>query len=172
MPEPEPEPEAEEPYEGPSSSGIPPAIDPDDYDFDAGVVLVDAGSVVVDTRCCVTRFSISDQEPADATGVIEGDLPVFAGGTPLTREDGGWTATVCHPLNASGYYWYRFVWDGGLFDGGTETQPDGGEAPVLIPVTATSVRASDRETSVTNSQGTRNFYREVSSCDGLGGRVP
>ena len=174
-PAPEPEPEREpepEPYDGPGGSGIPPAFDPEDFDFDSGVFLVDAGMVVVDTRCCTTRFSISDEEPADAIGSIQGDLPIFAGGISLTREDGGWTAMACHPINASGFYWYRFEYDAGVFDAGVVGLPDGGEEILEIPLTGSVVRASDRESSVATSDGRRNYYRAVSSCDGLDGGVP
>lgn len=164
--------EVVEPYDGPTSSGIIPTLDPDDPDVDAGDVVIDAGMIVVETRCCDTNFTISDLEPADAVGVLEGELPVFQGGVPLSREDGGWAATACFPLIASGHYWYRFSWDGGVEDGGLELLADGGEEAVLIPVVITSVRASDREPSVTNASGARNYFREVSSCDGLDGGVP
>lgn len=170
-PGPEPEPD-EEPYAGPGSPPIPPANDPDDHDFDGGQVLVDAGLVVVDSRCCMTRLSISDQEPTDAVGTIEGELSLFEGGLPLRRVDGGWAATTCHPVNSAGRFWYRFVFDGGVFDAGLEQLPDGGAEVVLVSSTQSVIRVSDREPTVTNAEGERNYYRSVSSCDGLDGGVP
>jgi hypothetical protein len=168
-PPPPVEEEPDEPYDGPTSSGIIPSIDPD---ADAGLVLLDAGDVVVETRCCATTFTISDEEPLDAVGVLEGELAVFQGGVPLSRSDAGWMASACFPISASSHYWYRFSWDGGVEDGGVELLPDGGEEQLIYPVVITSLRASDREPSVTNASGTRNYFREVSSCDGLDGGVP
>lgn len=164
--------EVVEPYDGPTSSGIIPTIDPEDLDVDAGVEQLDAGNVVVETRCCETTFTISDEEPLDAVGVLEGEVAVFQGGVPLSRGDAGWTAAACFPISASSHYWYRFSWDGGVEDGGVELLPDGGEEQLIIPVVITSLRASDREPSVTNSEGTRNYFRDVSTCDGLDGGVP
>lgn len=174
-PQPTPQPEEDagvEPYDGPTSTRIPPAVDPDDHDFDAGQTLIDAGTIVVETRCCQTRFSISSAEPADAVGVLEGELPVLKAGRALTREDGGWVATACHPIGAAGHYWYRFTWDAGIVDAGTELLDDGGIETLEVATTETIVRASEREPSVTNSEGARNFFRSVSSCDGLDGGVP
>jgi hypothetical protein len=170
MPTPEEDPPP--PYDGPSQSGTIPVIDPSNLDLDAGQTLVDAGLVTVETRCCDTNFRIADQEPADAVGVIEGELGTLRAGVPLTRSAGQWTAAACVTINSSGAYWYRFTWDGGVVDAGLELQPDGGEEIVLVPVTESAVRASALEPTVSSADGLRNFYSAVNSCDGLDGGVP
>lgn len=161
----------EEPYDGPASSGVIPTFDPETYD--AGDLVIDAGMVTVETRCCDTQFAISDEEPADAVGLLQGENPVFGTGLALTRGDGGWSVQACFPVNASAYYWYHFTWDGGLFDAGLTLMEDGGEELVLVPLTGESMRASDSEPGFTDSAGVRrNYYRAVESCDGLDGSVP
>lgn len=170
-PEEEEEDAGVEPYDGETVGGVIPVFDPDA--IDAGDPVIDAGEVVVDTRCCDTRFSITDEEPADAVGVLEGQNVVFGDGLPLTRGDGGWSVSACFPLNASAFYWYRFSWDGGVLDAGTTLLEDGGEETLLIPLMAGALRASDTEPSFTDSDGVRrNYYRAVESCDGLDGGVP
>lgn len=163
--------EEELPFDGESMSGVIPTFDRD-RDIDAGVFIIDAGRVDVETRCCATSFSISDQEPLDATGVLLGQTSALQGGVPLRRNDAGWTANACVTINSSGFYWYRFSWDGGLRDAGEVDLPDGGFEVVIEPITVTVDRASDREPGVDNATGRQNFYREVSSCDGLDGGVP
>jgi hypothetical protein len=162
----------EEPFDGETegSGGGIPQFDPDA--IDAGDPVIDAGMVVVDTRCCDTVFSVSDEEPVDAVGVLEGDSPALAGGLSLTRGDAGWSASACFPLNSSSFYWYRFSWDGGLRDAGTFELEDGGTETLVVMDVVTRVRASDREPSFESADGTRNYYRAVSSCDGLDGSVP
>lgn len=152
-----------------SGGGIP-VFDPDA--IDAGDPVIDAGEVTVETRCCPTSFSISDQEPAGAVGVLEGESPAFDGGLPLSRSDAGWTATACFPIQSSSFYWYRFSWDGGVRDAGTFEQDDGGTETILVQDVVTQVRASDTEPVSEAAAGRRNYYREVSSCDGLDGAVP
>lgn len=160
-----------EPFDGETTGGVIPVFDPEA--LDAGPMVIDAGVVTVDTRCCETNFAISSEEPADAVGTLEGENPVFADGLPLTRSDAGWSVPACFPLNASAFYWYHFTWDGGVLDAGTELLPDGGEATVLIPLVGSSNRASTSEPSFTDSNGARrNYYRAVESCDGLDGGVP
>lgn len=161
------------PYDGETSGsggGIPvfePGV------MDAGSEIIDAGNVTVDTRCCQTAFSISDGEPADAVGKLQGEHGKLAGGISLSRTDAGWSASTCFPVNSSSRYWYAFSWDAGFVDGGIDLLPDGGEEAVLIYKEGRSLRASDREPSFVDSEGTRrNYYREVSSCDGLDGGVP
>jgi len=171
-PLPTPEEEPSPPYGGPSQSGTIPVIDPSNLDLDAGQTLVDAGRVTVETRCCDTNFRIADREPADAVGVIEGDLGVLRAGVSLTRAAGQWTASACVTINSSGSYRYRFTWDGGVVDAGLEVLPDGGQEIVLLPVTESAVRASGLEPTVSSADGLRNFYSAVSSCDGLDGGVP
>lgn len=171
MPEPEPEPE-EEPYDGETVNSTIPGRDPDDLDADAGDVVVDAGEVVVDMTCCETHFAISDEEPADATGVLVGELPVFTPGVPLTRTDAGWTATVCVPVNAGARYRYQFTWDAGLVDAGFQEFDDGGiewREEVLI---LSSERASDAEPQVSDAVSTSNYYSAVASCAAHDGGVP
>jgi hypothetical protein len=163
---PDPPEEAEEPYDGPTAPSIIPSLDPDDLDRDAGDVVVDAGMVVVNTECCEASFSISDQEPADAVGYLDGELPVFQGGLPLTRTDGGWATSACIPVNAATRYWYRFSFDGGTEDAGEVDLEDGGLGILINPITTTVVRTSDREPTVTNAEGSQNYYDAVTSCDG------
>lgn len=150
--------EEEEPFTGDSMSGVIPTFDRD-REFDAGVFIIDAGNVVVETRCCATTFSISDEEPADATGVLTGETALLQSGVPLLRTDAGWTASACIVLNTATFYWYRFSWDGGLRDAGGVDLPDGGYEVVIEPVTVTSDRASAREPGVDNAEGRRNYYR-------------
>lgn len=162
----------EDVYDGPTSSGVIPVYEPET--FDGGDPLIDAGEVVVDTTCCTTQFSISDQEPADAVGLLQGESSVFGDGLALDRTDAGWSATACFPINASAFYWYAFSWDGGFVDGGVLIEDrDGGAGEIVaVQLIETSTRASDREPSIDTATGLRNFYREVSSCDGLDGSVP
>lgn len=157
-------------FDGETTGGGIPVFDPDA--IDAGDAVVDAGLVTVETRCCSTGFSITDEEPADAVGVLEGESPVFDGGLALTRGDGGWAVTACFPVQSSSFYWYRFTWDGGVRDAGTFDLDDGGMETILINDVVTSLRASDREPVFEGATGRRNYYREVSSCDGLDGSVP
>ncbi|MCA2981898.1 MAG: hypothetical protein INH41_02240 [Myxococcaceae bacterium] len=170
-PTPPVEEEAEEPFDGETMSSVIPRVDPDSP-FDAGVFVIDAGRVEVETRCCATTFSISDQEPADATGVLVGESSALRPGLPLRRTDAGWTASACVTLNTSSFYRYRFEWDGGTRDAGEVDLPDGGVEISIVPVTIVSERASDREPSVSDATGQQNYYRAVSACDGLDGGVP
>ncbi len=172
MPKPEPEPEPDEPYDGPTTNNTIPVRDPDDLDADAGDVVVDAGEVIVDVTCCETRFSISDEEPADATGELVGALPVLMAGVPLTRSDAGWAAAVCVPINASARYGYRFTWDAGTIDAGSFELEDGGMEGREVSVIGSIERASDREPQVSDSVGTMNYYRSVASCAEHDGGVP
>lgn len=159
----------EDPYDGPTENATIPVLDPDNLDLDAGDVVVDAGEVIVDTTCCDFAFSISDQEPEDAVGFIDGELPLFSGGLPLTRGDAGWSATACVPINAASRYSYRFSWDGGIEDGGVTFLEDGGMEWSEVAVTTTELRYSDTETQVTNSEGTVNYYEARASCGADGG---
>ncbi|MDP2274749.1 MAG: hypothetical protein Q8K32_28665 [Archangium sp.] len=160
-----------EPYDGPTQSSVIPTFDPDA--IDAGDPIIDAGMVTIDTRCCDTQFAITDEEPADAVGLLEGQHTLFGAGLPLTRSDAGWSVAACFPLNASAFYWYRFTWDGGVFDAGTTDLEDGGQETLLVPVTGESLRASASEPGFTDADGVRrNYYRAVESCDGLDGAVP
>ena len=159
----------EDPYDGPTENATIPVLDPDNLDLDAGDVVVDAGEVIVDTTCCDFTFSISDQEPEDAIGFIDGELPLFGDGLPLSRGDAGWSATACVPLNAAARYSYRFEWDGGIADGGAIDLEDGGQAWTEVAVTTTEVRASDAELQVSDSVGTVNYYEAVSTCGGTDG---
>jgi hypothetical protein len=163
--------EEEEPFDGESKSGVIPTFDRD-REIDAGVFVIDAGRVDVETRCCATTFSISDEEPLDATGVLLGQASALQAGLPLRRTDAGWTANACVTVNTSGFYWYRFTWDGGTRDAGEVDLPDGGVDIVIEPVIVTRDRASDREPGVDNATGRQNFYRAVATCDGLDGGVP
>lgn len=172
MPKPEPEPEPDAPYDGPTGNNTIPVRDPDDLDADAGDVVVDAGDVVVDMTCCETHFSISDDEPANATGVLVGALPVLTPGVPLTRSDAGWAATVCVPINAAARYGYRFTWDAGTVDAGSFELEDGGMEGSEVVVIESIDRASDREPRVSDSVGTTNFYSSVASCAEHDGGVP
>jgi len=168
---PDPEPEGDESYDGPSSSGVIPTYEPEN--LDAGDLLIDAGFVEVDTRCCTTHFRIIDQEPVETTGTLNGDSRAFGDGLPLVRNDAGWEATACFPLESSATYWYTFTTDAGFVDGGVEIdREDGGENTVLVHLTETVIRASGSEPGFDTAVGRRNFYRAVSSCDGLDGSVP
>lgn len=159
-------------FDGPTERlGIPDL--PSDYAFDASVE-IDAGPLNVDTRCCQTNFRISDEEPAGGvTGTLRIALGAFANGVPLTRGGGAWTASVCFPLERSASYQYEFLFDGGLIDGGQNELPDGGVEWVEVTDVRQTVRASAGEPGFELADGTRtNFYRAVSSCDGLDGSVP
>lgn len=170
-PMPQPAPEEEEPFDGESMSGVIPTFDRDN-ELDAGVFIIDAGLVTVETRCCATNFSISDEEPSDATGTLFGQTASLQTGIPLQRVDAGWSASACLTLNSSTLYWYRFTWDGGQVDAGGVDLPDGGYEIVIETVTVTRDRSSDREPGVDEATGRKNYYRDVSSCDGLDGGVP
>ncbi len=165
--DPDPEEETEDPYDGPTENVTIPVVDPDT--FDAGDVVVDAGEVIVDTTCCDFTFSISDEEPADAVGFIDGELPLFGDGLALTRDDGGWSATACVPLNAATRYSYRFSWDGGIEDGGFTMLEDGGMEWTEVAVTTSALRTSDAEPQVSNSEGAMNYYEAKSVCGGDAG---
>ncbi len=135
--------------------------------------LIDAGPIVVDPTCCQTQFRIDDREPAGATGALVGSLAVFAGGVPLVRAGGEWTAPLCFPINTGGAYRYEFRWDAGVEDGGTIDLDDGGVQVTLIPLVGFSARASGFEPGFDDANGERwNLYRAVTSCDGLDGSVP
>lgn len=160
------------PYEGEASTGIIPNFEADETDA-GGAMLVDAGQITIDTRCCTTHFSIADQEPADAVGYLEGEHAAFGTGLPLTRSGGSWTATACFPVKSSAHYWYRFDLDGGFEDAGVVIdREDGGESIVIVHKVETQLRASDREPQEETAVGARNFYKEVPSCEGLDGSVP
>lgn len=160
-------------FDGPTSNtGIPQL--PEDFAFDASIPRIDSGVIVVDTTCCVTTFSIADREPAE--GVVGGlyiNLSTFDGGVPLTRAAGRWTTTACFPVNQSASYQYQFDYDGGVIDAGIVELEDGGLVHVERLDLQTWRRGSDEEPGFELADGTRtNFYRAVSSCDGLDGGVP
>lgn len=134
--------------------------------------LIDAGPIVTDGTCCDTHFHISDEEPADATGRLVSGLAALAE-LPLERDGGEWTVTACFPVNQSATYRYEFSWDAGIEDGGSAELEDGGVEWFEIHLVGASARASDAEPGFVDSNGDRwNFYRAVSSCDGLDGSVP
>lgn len=153
-------------FEGSSSGVIP------EYAQTADAGLLDAGMVVVDTTCCVTRFRISDEEPADAVGVLTGEAQVFRARVPLVRSDAGWTTSACVPVRISSGYWYEFTWDGGSLDAGDGAYDDGGFGPIILPNVERRVRASGFEPSVATALGQRNFYSPLDSCVGHDGGVP
>jgi hypothetical protein len=161
-------------FDGPTeNSGIP--TFPEEFALDASIPEIDAGVIVVDTRCCATNFSISDQEPAAGVtlGTLRIELNAFASGVALTRAGGRWRGTACFPVNVAAPYHYEFTHDAGLVDGGEVALDDGGTVISERLELRTSWRASDEEPGFDRADGRRtNFYRAVSSCDGLDGSVP
>jgi len=176
MPDPEPfdaGPEEAVVFDGPTSNtGIPQL--PEDFTFDASIPLIDSGVITVDGTCCVTEFSISDREPAEGVvGALHVNLSTFDGGVPLTRGAGRWTATACFPVNQSASYQYEFNYDGGVVDGGIAELEDGGLVYRERLDLQTWRRGSDEEPGFELADGSRaNFFRSVSSCEGLDGSVP
>lgn len=165
--------EARPVFDGPTqNSGIPDL--PEDFVFDASIPAIDSGTIVVDTRCCTTNFSIADQEAAGGVvGELRLALPTFPSGLALTRGGGRWRATACFPVNQSATYRYEFTWDAGLIDGGQVEDDDGGIIGLELLDVRHFARASDEEPGFTLDDGSRtNFFRSVSSCDGLDGSVP
>jgi hypothetical protein len=134
---------------------------------------IDAGPIVIDGGCCETRFRVAaGGEPAGATVRIVAGLAVIAD-LPLTLANGEWSALACFPLEASVAYRYEFTWDGGIEDGGSIDLEDGGTEWFEIRIVNNSARASASEPTFTDVNGAEwNFYRAVSSCDGLDGSVP
>lgn len=173
-PEPEPEDAGEElpvPYDGPAvPSGVPDFLPP----FDAGDGLIDSGVIMVDPTCCETRFSISDVEPTQvSSALLRIPLAKFGAGVTLSRDGGRWHGSGCFPVNTSAAYFYEFTFDGGLVDGGSRALDDGGYEFFEVSSEVVSQRASDEEPSFIDADGLPfNFYRAVSTCDGLDGSVP
>jgi hypothetical protein len=118
----------------------------------------DAGTWVVDGRCCEVVFRIDAQEPDDAVGVVTAPLDGMRSGLPLTRTDAGWTAAYCMPLRVSVPYRYEFSWadaDAGTSDGGVSTS-----------------RASSFELSAGDGQGGQvNAYRVEEDCGAVDASV-
>lgn len=159
-------------YDGPTqNAGIPDL--PEGFRLDASIPLIDSGVIMVDTRCCSTNFSIADQEPASATGVLRIELGAFSSGVALARSAGRWSANACFPVNQSAPYQYEFTWDAGIVDAGLVGLDDGGIVGLEFTDIRVIRRASEDEPSYALVDGTRaNFFRSVSSCDGLDGSVP
>lgn len=133
----------------------------------------DAGTFVIDQRCCNVVFQIPAEEPADATGVVRASFASLRDGLPLARTDAGWNATFCMPLNAVILYHYEFTYAsdaGALFldDAGVDTDAglepaDGGidAGPTLVTV----VRASPDAPSGPDGQGNQtNVYQVATDC--------
>jgi hypothetical protein len=160
-------------YDGPTRGGGIPDL-PEDFVFDASIPTIDSGVIVLDPTCCQTNFGISDQEPALAvTALLRIDLGAFSAGVPLTRAAGRWTASACFPVNQSAPYAYEFTHDAGWVDAGVYVLEDGGqEGRERIEVDVTR-RSSDDEPGFDLADGTRtNFFKLVTTCDGLDGSVP
>lgn len=141
---------------------------PEDVPVDPPYAEPDAGDFVVDTRCCEMTFTISDNEPVDATGRVVAPAGPFAdGGLSLVRDGGSWSASACVPLNFSSPYWYEFSWSTppsveGMEDAGTEG--DGGSMDAGSAYT-TTVRVSSEEPKDYDGHGNEvNFIHTESSC--------
>lgn len=160
-------------FDGPTQSSSIPQL-PENFPFDASFPAIDAGVIVVDTRCCDTNFGIADREPnLEVTGVMRFGSNLFPNGVALTRGSGRWTARACFPVNSASTYWYQFTWDAGVVDAGVGELDDGGLVNLSYVDIKQVVRASDEEPGVEAIDGTRsNTFRAVSSCDGLDGSVP
>lgn len=160
-------------YDGPTQgSGIPDR--PPGFGIDASIPLIDAGVIPVDMTCCQTQFGISDEEPAGGVdGVLRIELPRFAGGVPLVRSGGRWTASACFPINYEAPYFYEFTYDAGLADGGLFGLDDGGVIGLEFVDIRVTRRASADEPAFLSIDGApSNRFRAVSSCAGLDGSVP
>ncbi len=173
-----PEEDAGEPeqviFDGPTqNSGIPELSE--EFAVDASIPVIDSGVIVVDTRCCATNFSISDQEPVAGVtvGTLRIELSAFSSGVALTRAGGRWRGSACFPVNVAAPYHYEFTHDAGLVDAGEVALEDGGIVISERLELQTTLRASDEEPGFDLADGRRtNFFRAVSSCDGLDGSVP
>lgn len=121
----EPPVEEEVPYDGETTANLP--------DFTNGVIdsgsssPVDAGPVIVETRCCLLNFSLAAAgEPGDAVGRLVGEAFPLNAGLALTASDGGYVASACLPVNTSTYYWYEFEWPSSDANAGGLSLEDGG----------------------------------------------
>lgn len=146
------------PYEGEAAGNLPdftPGL------FDAGDNSpIDAGPIIVDTRCCKLRLSIaSSGEPLHAVGVVKGEANPLASGVALSRDgDAGFSANVCFPVNSSSFYWYEFEWVTGDADAGGVLLEDGG---VWMHVR----RHSETELNYPVGDGTyQNYIPSVDDC--------
>ncbi|MBM4782616.1 MAG: hypothetical protein GQE15_33490 [Archangiaceae bacterium] len=161
-------------FDGPTANAGIPALS-EEFALDASIPAIDSGVIVVDTRCCATNFSISDQEPAAGVtvGTLRIELNAFSSGVALTRAGGRWRGSACFPLNVAAPYHYEFAHDAGLVDAGEVALEDGGVVIAERLELRTTWRASDEEPGFDLADGQRtNFFRAVSSCDGLDGSVP
>lgn len=140
----------------------------------------DAGTFIIDRRCCSVAFQIPAEEPEEATGVVRASFDGLREGLPLTRTDAGWSASFCMPLNSVIAYRYEFTF---LFDAGDSwtaddagvdedagADVDGGEAfsdagSDAGPVLTTVARASPHGYSTNDGQGGMvNIYQVAEDC--------
>ncbi len=140
----------------------------------------DAGTFIIDRRCCSVAFQIPAEEPEEATGVVRASFDGLREGLPLTRTDAGWSASFCMPLNSVIAYRYEFTF---LFDAGDSwtaddagvdedagADVDGGEAFADAgsdagPVLTTVARASPHGYSTNDGQGGMvNIYQVAEDC--------
>lgn len=128
-------------YEGDTSSGVIPDHVQSEPPFEE-----DAGQFVIDHRCCVTQFAISDLEAGNASGAVRGNSgPLVDAGVTLSRDGGSWTASACMPVNEATHYWYEFT-----------TPEDGGA--VVTRISLSEPKQSD------GRGGEVNFIASVAMC--------
>jgi hypothetical protein len=139
------------------ATGNPPDFSGDIVDSGQGVF--DAGTAVVETRCCKLNFRIAaNGEPASAVGKLMGEAAPLSAGIPLTRDASGFSAAACFLVNTSSYYWYEFSWFTSDADAGGETEGDGGYV-------VRTKRHSAAETNYPQGDGTfKNFIPAVNNC--------
>ncbi len=144
-------------FEG-ESSGSPPDFAGDIIDAGNRSV-IDAGTAVVDARCCNLSFRIDvGDEPAGAAARLVGSVAPLSPSLALTKVDGGYAANACFPMVSSSYYVYEFEWTSSDADAGGLSLGDGG---YLI----TTHRHSTYETSYPANDGSqRNYIPSVTNC--------
>lgn len=145
-------------YMGPGA-GNPPDFAGDLIDAGAkSGIEVDAGSVVIDNRCCKLSFRISvGDEPVDSVATLVGEVTPLVPGIPLTRVDGGYVANACFPMVASTFYYYQFEFTTADAGSGGLDQGDGGYRVTLR-------RHSTDELNYARDGERQNFIPSVMNC--------
>ncbi len=145
-------------YEGPGAEN-PPDFSGDLIDAGAkSTIEVDAGSVVVDNRCCKLSFHLdTGSEPVDSVATLVGEVAPLSPGIPLTRVDGGYVANACFPMAASTFYFYQFEYTTGDAGSGGLDQGDGGYLVTLH-------RYSPAELNYSRDGERQNFIPSVTDC--------
>lgn len=149
--------EEEVPFDGETTSNLP---DFTDGVIDAGANSpVDAGPVVVETRCCQLHFALTRaDEPLTATGRLVGEAFPLNEGISLSSADAGFAASACVPINTSSYYWFELEWPTDDADAGGVGLEDGGFVVRVERYDADSLHYS------TGTGVPRNFVPAVADC--------